>query len=590
MLSSGPVVDVMEEEASVGDAPVRTLSAAPEAFMKNMKNVAGKIEQLLAERTHRLHGFEVTDVQSLFQALDRDGDGLVTKECLVVGCKKLHIEATREELECFFDTVDIDEGGTLKSDELESSVKRFSEMFAGQDKHASENPHLVGLRNQLMVSEVQETDGKPRRITTTALVNMTAKEKDTTLDVFMTCLIMLNALTIGASMDYDFNLFIVLDVMFTSSFIVEVILKWRLVGFKAYFASRWNWLDFSLIIIDVIQIILGRFVNSNALEDTPPASMFRVARLLRLIRLMRMIRLDAFEDLIAMISGMIGGMGTLIWSVLLFLMIVYITSLLFREFFGSTMQAVTCDGGCNFDIKTYFSSVPRSMLTVFRYFFGDFTTIDGMNMLEAIQLSYGTVSGVFVCILFFIITIGVFNVIAAIFVESTLMAANALTIGRKTERMNDPLLWSSRITILVRKLFEHNGTNLSDRLSESVDEISSVPVMEENFQSFIKDEAVIRALDDLEIESADHKYLFDILDNDNTGSIFMMQLVDGVRRLRGDPRRSDIIAVDLMVRAIQEQNNMLVEGLGTILDRLGILVRLGRGVEMGLSSTGMLHD
>jgi len=322
-------------------------------------------------------------------------------------------------------------------------------------------------------------------------------------------------------------------------------------------------------------LILGGFVDSTVTENTPPASMFRVLRLVRLARLARLVRLDGAEDLVAMIGGMVGGMSTLIWALILFLMLVYITSLLFREFFGQSSREVQFESSEQISIRYYFSSVPRSMFTVFRYFFGDFSTLDGMSLAESIQIAYGSSAAVFLCVVSFMITIGVFNVIAAIFVESTLDAATHLANERKTSRMNDKELWSSRIRLLVRKLLEYNDQSVgegSDEFHEALGQSAAVPVAEQQFQDFIKDKEVVKALEELEIDSADHRYLFDILDNDNTGSIVVSQLVDGLRRLRGDPRRSDIITIDLMVRAIQEQTNILVEGLQTTLDRLGAIV------------------
>merc|ERR1719261_1613086 len=99
---------------------------------------------------------------------------------------------------------------------------------------------------------------------------------------------------------------------------------------------------------------------------------------------------------------------------------VYTLSLLFREFFGRGDPKFVLDGETN--VTEMFDSVPRAMLTSFRFFFGDFSTMDGINLFEALQLTHGPIACTFVSILFFMIVIGVFNVIAAIFVESTMAA------------------------------------------------------------------------------------------------------------------------------------------------------------------------
>jgi hypothetical protein len=225
------------------------------------------------------------------------------------------------------------------------------------------------------------------------------------------------------------------------------------------------------------------------------------------------------------------------------------------------------------------------MLTVFLYFFGEFQTIDGTSLWWGILLTHGTIPACFVCVLFFVITIGLFNVIAAIFVESTMEAANALQNERKSERLNDTFLWSSSISFLLRKLLDHHGIVVDGHLNDNLNTLAKEKITEVEFTEFIRDSEVVKALDDLEISRADHKVMFDILDNDNNGTIYMHQLVDGLRRLRGDPRRSDIISVDLMVRSIQEQTDALMEsmkeqnqvratlvgGQKNILDRLALI-------------------
>merc|ERR1712008_574960 len=61
----------------------------------------------------------------------------------------------------------------------------------------------------------------------------------------------------------------------------------------------------------------------------------------------------------------------------------------------------------------------------------------------------------------------------------------------------------------------------------------------------------MRALTDLDIEPQDCMSLSDTLDPDKSGEIEVIELIQGVSRLRGPSRRSDIVAVDLMTRSMQ---------------------------------------
>ena len=46
--------------------------------------------------------------------------------------------------------------------------------------------------------------------------------------------------------------------------------------------------------------------------------------------------------------------------------------------------------------------------------------------------------------------------------------------------------------------------------------------------------------------------LFDTFDADDSGTMTVVELLKGVKKLRGDPRRSDVIGVSLVVQAIHE--------------------------------------
>merc|ERR1712008_578891 len=95
-----------------------------------------------------------------------------------------------------------------------------------------------------------------------------------------------------------------------------------------------------------------------------------------------------------------------------------------------------------------------------------------------------------------------------------------------------------------------------------VDDILKAEFPREDFDTVLKqDQSATHALTELDIDPEDHKYLSDILDPDNSGTIGILELVDGLKRLRGEPRRSDTIAIDLMVRSLQEKVDDIWRGV-----------------------------
>merc|ERR1719422_2507148 len=71
---------------------------------------------------------------------------------------------------------------------------------------------------------------------------------------------------------------------------------------------------------------------------------------------------------------------------------------------------------------------------------------------------------------------------------------------------------------------------------------------------------------DLDIADEDQLDLFDTLDVDGSGVVDLEELVVGIRKLRGDARRSDIVGVGLVVRNIQTALMHFEEGMVRLME------------------------
>jgi len=143
-------------------------------------------------------------------------------------------------------------------------------------------------------------------------------------------------------------------------------------------------------------------------------------------------------------------------------------------------------------------------------------------------------------------------VISAIFVESTLAAASAVEKAQKDERLQDERRWNTRITTLVRNMVQFSeSAPTSGKLSDSVDAIYQLELQSSLLDQLVKLPEVKHALDDLDINPDDHGHLSELLDPDNGGTISVTDFIEGLRRLRGEPRRSDIVHVNMMVKSLQ---------------------------------------
>lgn len=164
----------------------------------------------------------------------------------------------------------------------------------------------------------------------------------------------------------------------------------------------------------------------------------------------------------------------------------------------------------------------------------------------------------------FFLWLGVFNVVSAIFVESTMEAASALHDHKRTERLNDEDLWSTNIATLINVLWKEAG-NASCNLSMRVEEVAELEIPRACFKDCMEVPDAREALLNLDIGEEDHAHLDDILDPDQSGSISILEFMDGVARLRGLPRRSDVITVELILRSVQQS----LKDLGGEVKRMG---------------------
>ncbi|CAJ1398546.1 unnamed protein product [Effrenium voratum] len=260
---------------------------------------------------------------------------------------------------------------------------------------------------------------------------------------------------------------------------------------------------------------------------------------------------------------MMGGMSTLLWAMIFFLLIVYVTALLFRELLGRRDVP---------NVKEWFDSVPRAMYSTFRCSVGDCSTLSGQPIFEFVQKEMGTVYSLIYCLFVFAVTIGLFNVISAIFVETTMAAAQKMAQEKKIAKHGDEKLLAARVTRFITCILKYSdrGELKHARFSEAVNELFEIEVARSVIDSTIKDPEAIQVLNDLDIHPQDRARLSDIFDPDNGGTVQLSDVAAGIRRLRGEPRRSDIVCVDLMIRTIQVQVAeilMVVTGLASARQR-----------------------
>merc|ERR1712194_519806 len=104
------------------------------------------------------------------------------------------------------------------------------------------------------------------------------------------------------------------------------------------------------------------------------------------------------------------------------------------------------------------------------------------------------------------------------------------------------------------------------------EEVAKIGITKALFDRTMDTEDVQNILEQLAIPSEERWDLFDILDADGSGTLLLGEIVEGLKKLRGEPRRSDVVANGLIIRALQKRVHSETESIFTIAKRTAINV------------------
>jgi len=382
-------------------------------------------------------------------------------------------------------------------------------------------------------------------------------------EAIMGILIVLNTVSVGLSTEWrrDWSGWVVVDFIFAAIFTVELTVKWRRQGTKEFFSSEvWmaNTLDFVLVVLAWAEIVVVMADTSTESDKSGfSLSAVRSFRLLRIARIFRMARLPMFTELIMMLDGALGGFRALLWSQMLIALFLYIVALILRELVGTEILV---------DDALYFQTLPSAFFTSFRCLVAsDCTDSSGRPIFVELTKAYGWHTGAIYSIACVLITFGLFNVIVAIFVENTVAAARHNTHRIKQLRLLDSKRFQRKALELVNIVLQNTPQGMAEpgitdkMTSLNYEDVKSILITPEIFEALLVDPDFREILRDLDIPDEEHIDLFDTFDIDGGGTLDLEELIQGIWKLRGDARRSDMVSVGLMVRNLQVAIHQLEE-------------------------------
>ncbi|CAE7751182.1 unnamed protein product [Symbiodinium microadriaticum] len=350
---------------------------------------------------------------------------------------------------------------------------------------------------------------------------------------------------------------------------------------------KWNLFDSFCLLISYVDLSIYYTIlmaqsseNQSNLNSLMLIKMFRLGRLVRLIRL---VRHRMFYELKVMIYGLWAGIRVLGWAITVLFVLVYTFGVILRNIMGDSFPEL--------------ETVPAAMFTLFRCFTEDCAAYDGTPLPERVRMSPVYGGGAFLIsyiLMIMIVSVGVFNLIMAIFIDN-------VTGSQQARRNRELAETADRVRVTIkehvarflgkdmqkRMTFIHGDLNTRrDLLDEQLNQ-QEVVIRRESFQRWLQDpeftearlgcrtggsekewawarDHMLTLLEEAYIDVSNKGHLFDIMDADMGGNLSLDELVDGLMALRGTVNKGDIINMSLKIRLLTRH----VERLLTIQEKL----------------------
>jgi len=248
---------------------------------------------------------------------------------------------------------------------------------------------------------------------------------------------------------------------------------------------------------------------------------FRLLRLLRIARLLRMVHL--IHDLRMIATAMASAFSALIWTMTLLIFLVYIWSILCMEFIARAQHKHRSVHHA--ELKYYFGSLGRSMLTMFESIVGGISWDEAANPLVQ---DVGPFMGVAIVVYIVITCYAVTNMMTGMFVQK------AMQIAEETKDRD-------QANLLKDFCFK------PDEVTGKIEEISWA-----KFEAMSRCPEMIEYFKVLNVEPSEAEDLFHLLDRDGGGMLDPAELVSGCLRLRGPAKCLDMCMLMREVSAIKD--------------------------------------
>lgn len=419
-----------------------------------------------------------------------------------------------------------------------SRLSRAAPFFKGTEvmsKQKSEESHIhvKGSRQRISISR-EKARVEARRKSYKPLRQMSIEEfiQTSVFDNMVGIVILMNAASIGVQTDYNAkNLtddvplgFFIMEQFFCVWFTSELALRlyvYRCSFFRP-FAEGWVWNYFdSFVVAAQLLEVFFELVARSASVDASKFRVLRVLRILRLVRILRVVRvLHLISELRAIVSSIVGSFRSLVWVVVLLFLMMYIVGVFFTQSITNhVVDAREDDGGYGMSeeeetLLFYFGSLGRAILSLWQSMSGG---LDWDSLCGPLFTKISFVTGfAFACFVAFAL-LALMNVVTGVFVQTALLSA----------RDEEDAFMTSQIVSLFDIANRAGSAKL--RWEEVVESLED-PRQEKEWKA-------------IGVQTEDARYLFKLLDLEESGEVAFEEFMGGALRLTGPAKALDVLTI-----------------------------------------------
>lgn len=466
-----------------------------------------------------------------------------------------------------------------------ASAEKMFEQLAGERRDSKQRETLYGIgadddddpvsptavreENQRRLQEVlARVEAQKRAEMTMRERAFEAVEGDKAMGV-VGGVVVLNIIVLGVETeltaqnpDAEYVGLIVMNHFFTVFFIIEAVTK-IVISPRRYFSAGFNLLDFSLVILSVLDTY---FLADSSLGSFSGLKVLRMLRLVRLLKLLRM-----FKQLWLICFGLLESMRMLGWLGLLLGLIMYVFSIFAVMLVGRNPKYEEL--GFGDQAKALFDTVPKSFVTFYQMQTLDAWAHDITRVVLEVQPHLVPLFLLYMMLT----TYGLLNVALAVIIDKTLDLAKS----------ND------EVSEKRRKREEQRVEGHLTEIFNLADDDQSGAVDKDELVNALRDPEVLKLLHAVELPITNAEELFECFDDNGRGTFTLRKFITGCLRLRGTAKSRDLLSIQTSVETLNAQSMNAEQALVDSVEATSelsisceyILSSIDR-VEEALSNTG----